>query len=352
MDGKGRLGAAGHIVQKTLLAAGVVVLFREPLPDEFEQLLQAFVEVEALTGLGGGEGGVFQLTQVLDAVALQVGFGLDGGIAQFRTGLDVEQKQQPVHEAQRFEAELFGQVGVVAVVEFFLRHLPLVADGLVADQFDAFAQRILEIGGYFKSMAMRAFIQRVEQGGFPLGRQHGNTAEQCSHAAQAAIIPRAEQLGQLHLQAGLARPFGTFDQHPVLVVHQQHPAWRCVVGKKPAGECVFPAQQAMALCIVPGPTGHCSTLRSRLGVPADGSSQGYALCVTRRQLQGRQFFFTRQGHRSADGQQWCAAAVLVQGQHGQFALARTVGQREVLRVHGIVQRFQNGGCQCLQVLGT
>ena len=205
------------------------------------------MEVETLAGLGGGERRVFQLAQMLDTVALQVGFCLDGGIAQFRPGFDVEQEQQPVHEAQRFEAELFGQIGIVTVVEFFLRHFPLVADGLVADQLDAFTQRILEVGGHLEGVTVRAFVQRVEQGGFPLGRQHGNTTEQCGHATQAAIIPRAEQLGQLHLQAGLARPFGAFDQHPVFVVHQQHPAWRCIVGKEAAGERVFPAQRAMAL---------------------------------------------------------------------------------------------------------
>ena len=81
VDGESRLGAAGGIVQQTLLAGGVLVLFRKTLPDEPEQLLQAFVKVETLTGLGGGERRVFQLAQMLDTVALQVGFCLDGGIA-------------------------------------------------------------------------------------------------------------------------------------------------------------------------------------------------------------------------------------------------------------------------------
>ena len=87
-------------------------------------------------------------------------------------------------------------------------------------------------------------------------------------------------------------------------------------------------------------------------MPARASCQRRPLRVTRGQLQGRQFFFPRQCHCGADGQQRCATAVPVQGQHGQVALTRAVGQREVLRVHGVVQRFQNGRGQCLQVLGT
>jgi len=103
-----------------LVLRALRIAAREALPDQAEQLLQTVVEVVAVAGLVGGERGLFQLAQVLDAVALQVGLGVDGRVAQFGPGLDVEQEQQPVHVAQAFQGELVGQVGVVALVDFSL----------------------------------------------------------------------------------------------------------------------------------------------------------------------------------------------------------------------------------------
>src|SRR5690606_887086 len=57
------------------LLSAARIAAREALPDEAEQLLQAVVEVVAVAGLVGGERGLFQLAQMLDAVALQIGFG-------------------------------------------------------------------------------------------------------------------------------------------------------------------------------------------------------------------------------------------------------------------------------------
>ena len=258
------------------------------------------MEIKAVTRLGRTERRGFQLAQVLDAVALEIGFGFDGCIAQFGACLDVEEKQQPVHEAQRFEAELLGQIPVVAVEDLFLRHLPLVADGFVADQFDAGTQRVFEVGGHRKGMTVRAFIQRIEQRDLALGRQYGGSADERRHTAQAALIARAEQLGQFHLQAGLAGPLAPFGQHPVLVVHQQHPAWRGVVGKETAGERVFPGP-----AVVGGgarPAGGSRSACGRLCLPAGGAGHGVSLQTAWGQLQRREVFLARQGHGGTDGQ--------------------------------------------------
>ena len=54
---------------------------RIAFPDHLEELLQALVEVGAVACFIRTERDILQITQMLDAVALQVGFCLDGGIA-------------------------------------------------------------------------------------------------------------------------------------------------------------------------------------------------------------------------------------------------------------------------------
>ena len=43
---------------------------------------------------------------------------------------------------------------------------------LVADLFDAGAQRVLQVRGHFEGMLVRAVVQRVQQGGAARGGQH------------------------------------------------------------------------------------------------------------------------------------------------------------------------------------
>ncbi|MNE93043.1 hypothetical protein D3C80_1908390 [compost metagenome] len=106
---------------------------------------------------------MFQLAQVLDAVALEVGLGIDGCIAQLGPRFDIKHKQQAVHIAQAFTAELVSQVGIVTLEHLLLGNRALVPDGLVSNQLDAFTQGVLEISGYLKGMLVRAVVQAVEQ---------------------------------------------------------------------------------------------------------------------------------------------------------------------------------------------
>ena len=75
---------------------------------------------------------------MLQAVALEVGFGVHRRVAEIGARLDVEEEQQPVHVAQALQAELSGERVVRSVVELVLEHLAQVADRLVADQLDRF----------------------------------------------------------------------------------------------------------------------------------------------------------------------------------------------------------------------
>ncbi|MNY64202.1 hypothetical protein D3C86_2012750 [compost metagenome] len=66
---------------------------RIALPDQAKELLEAVVKIETLLGFAGSQRGLFQLAQVLDAIALEVSLGIDGRIAQLGPRLDIKHKQ-------------------------------------------------------------------------------------------------------------------------------------------------------------------------------------------------------------------------------------------------------------------
>ena len=118
----------------------------EAVADKAEYLLDAVVDVVAVQGVWGGDSHELEVAEVFEAVALAVCLGLQGGVAEFRTGLDVEQEQQAIHVAEALEAEVLGKP-VVQLEDALLAHFAAIPDGLVADEFDAFAQGVLEVTG-------------------------------------------------------------------------------------------------------------------------------------------------------------------------------------------------------------
>ncbi|MNN24580.1 hypothetical protein D3C81_1380180 [compost metagenome] len=191
------------VVEQAIMAATQVELTRRgipswvALPDQAKELLEAVVKIETFLGFACGQRGLFQLAQVLDAVALEVGLGINGRIAQLGPRLDIKHKQQAVHVAQAFTAELVSQVGVVTLEHFLLGNRAFVPDGLVGNQLDAFTQGVFEISGYLKGMLVRAVVQAVEQRHGAFHRQHRLAAQQRGHSAELLVITRAEQLRQV-----------------------------------------------------------------------------------------------------------------------------------------------------------
>ena len=257
------------------------------------------MEVGAVACFIRTERDILQITQMLDAVALQVGFILNRGVTQLWPRLDVEQEEQPVHEAQALQAQLFSQIGVRAVKHLFLGHLALVVQSFVGNQFDALTQGVLQVSRNLESMLVRAFIQPVQQRDAPVCRQDGFLAQQGYKGPQALFIPRAKQLGQVKAQHGLARPFGPLHQQPLLVMNQQHPARRVIVGKYPPGQRFFPIQPCLA--------------------------QRVTRIIKRRQCQRRASLPFLAGRNVKigschDHQQWLAFLVTVDGQRGNLSL--------------------------------
>ena len=86
-----------------------------------------------------------QFPQLLQAVAFAVNLGFEGEVSEFRSGLNVEQEQQPVHVAQALSRE---GVCEVFAVDAFPGDGAQVAHGLVAQKLNSLAQGILEVLGY------------------------------------------------------------------------------------------------------------------------------------------------------------------------------------------------------------
>ena len=140
-----------------------VVRAVEALPNQAEQLPDAVVQVVAVQGFRAGQPHQLQVPQALQAVALAVRLRVQGRVAEFRARLDVEQEQQAVHVAQGLQAELLGQLLVGTVVELVLGDFAQVADGFVADQFDALAQGVLQVFGNGEGVLVAVVVQAVEQ---------------------------------------------------------------------------------------------------------------------------------------------------------------------------------------------
>ena len=175
----------------------------EAVPHQPEQRAQALLQVARVRVGGRGEIGQLRVPQALQAVPLAVGLGIDRGVAQFRPGLDVEQEQQPVHVAQAFQPELFGELGGI------LGRLPQVlfqgADRLVSQQLDGFAQRVLQIPRHAERVPVAVLVQRVQQRGAGI-RHEGLPVQQCRRHLEGLGLTPPEDLAPVEPQQTPLRP--------------------------------------------------------------------------------------------------------------------------------------------------
>ena len=140
----------------------VAVAAVEAVPDQAKQSLDALVDVVAVQGFVADESHEFQVAQVLQAVALAIRLGVDGRVAKLRKGFDIEQEQQSVHVAQGFQSEFVGEL-LVKLIHALLAYFAQIPDDLVADEFDGFAQRVLEIVGNGEGVLVAVVVEAIVQ---------------------------------------------------------------------------------------------------------------------------------------------------------------------------------------------
>ena len=238
------LGAAGARSRGEQVGGAAVVAAVEAVADEGEQGPDAVVQVVAVQGLLAGQAHHFEVAQVLQAVALAVRLRIDRGVAEVGPRLDVEQEQQAVHVAQGFEAEPPGEGVVGAVVEPVLENLAQVADRLVADQLDGFAEGVLQVLGDREGVLVAVVVQVVEQASAAaaagLRRQQAVAVQQGGGGLQGGVLAAAEDLVEVEAQQPVVGPLAALDQQQAAVGEHQHPARRAFLAEDAAGEDVVP----------------------------------------------------------------------------------------------------------------
>ena len=211
----------------------------EPVANQPEQGLDAVVQVVAVQGLLAGQAHHLQVAQPFQSVALAVRLRLDRRVAEVGPRLDVEQEQQPVHVAQRLEAELAGQ-RVVEPVDPVPGDLAQVPDRLVADQLDRFAQRVLQILGDREGVLVAVVVQAVEQARALLGQQ-AFAVQQRGGGLEGVVLATAEYVVEVEAQQPVVGPLAALDENHVARGEQDDPARRMRLAEDAAGDDVAPA---------------------------------------------------------------------------------------------------------------
>ena len=151
-----------------------------------EQHRQRIMQIAAVALNFGGERCQLQFTQLFERIALEVDLGIHWCVTQLWACLDVEQEQHPVHVAQTFPRQLAGIQFVLAAEDAFFLFLRLgnqLPRGLVADQFDAFAQGVFQVFRNTVGMLVGVFIQCIQQA-LAVGIQQGFAMQQHTHGFQ------------------------------------------------------------------------------------------------------------------------------------------------------------------------
>ncbi len=213
------VGGLGHHPQ---LTARPFLGRRKPVVDHGKEELQGFVEEGPVSGFLGGERHQFQVPQALQAVAKAVGFGLHGGVTQLRPGLDVEEKEEPVHVAEAFARELPGQV---PPVDFFMELFPQIPHGLVAEELDGFPEGVLEIFRDGEGVLVGIFIQGVEEAQ-PLGGTDAFPVQEGRHGLEGGRFAPGKNFLQVEPEKPLLVPFAAVQQEELAVRGQEDPPGR------------------------------------------------------------------------------------------------------------------------------
>ncbi len=218
----------------------------EAVADQAEQALHGVVQVVAVQRFLAGQAHQLQVAQVLEAVALAVRLGVDRRVAEVGARLGVEEEEQPVQVAQAFPPERLGERGVGAVVHLVLQHVAQVADGLVADQLDRLAQRVLQVLGDGEGVLVAVLVEVVEQAR-AVGRQQAAAVQQGGGGLQGGVFAAAENLVEVEAQQPVVRPLAALDQQDAAEREHQQPARRVVAAEDAPGDDVVPglAQQRL-----------------------------------------------------------------------------------------------------------
>ena len=212
----------------------------EAVPDQPEQGLHALVDVPAVQGLVAREAHELQIAQVLQAVALAVRLGVYGGIAELRTRLDVEQEQQAVHVAQGFEGQLPGEL-VVESVHALLADFAQIPDGLVADELDAFAERMLEVRRDGEGVLVAVVVQGVVQA-HTFGGEEAVTVEEGGGGLQGGRLTSAQDVVENESQQEVVGPLAPFKQQDLAGREEHHPTCRMLRSEDAARDDVVPGR--------------------------------------------------------------------------------------------------------------
>ena len=174
-----------------------VIPFGIARPDHLKQALQRVVDVGALAISVAQQRHLLQIPQALQAVAAAVHLRAHRDVVQLWPGLDVEEEQQPVHEAQALFAEL------LLIHQLEGRILLLVADvphRLIAQQFDRSAQRVLEIAAHLIGVLVAVLIQAVEQRCAPLAGAEVLPVQQRGRRQEGIGLPLRKERAHLKAQ--------------------------------------------------------------------------------------------------------------------------------------------------------
>ena len=219
---EGVLGAGNVRAQCLLLLPAAA------LRHEAEQAAQGGVKEGAVLRVRGGQRLQFQLTQGFEAVALEVNLALGNRhITQLGPGLDVEHEQQAVHHAQAFEAEVAFVELVLAAVKALSGIgglLAQLAGRFVAQQFDGFAQGVLEVFADAKGVFVGVFIEQFEQAGAFTGGQAASVQQRAGRLQRGGVLA-VQDVGPVKAQRAVVGPLVAVKQQPVVQAQQQHVAW-------------------------------------------------------------------------------------------------------------------------------
>ena len=269
------------------------------------------LEVVAFLRLAGGQRSLFQLAQVLDAVALEVGLGINGRIAQLGARLDVE-RGTAGGTCSAGAAELLGQVGVVALVDLLLATVRLYQMASLA--ISSMHSRNAYLRSVETSKAcLWELSSRLSSRATPPSAGSTDWLPASAARARSSLSSRGpNRSGSLKLSSAL-RPhlLRSISSHSSCV-HQQHPARRVVVGEQAAAGVSSHAVGLAAFAVAVG--------RLRL------------------ELQRPQFLVIHAGDGGGDHQQQLVPSI-TGGQHRQLAVGQGKVFRRQLVADGLQQRL-------------
>jgi hypothetical protein len=163
------------------------------LVDQTEEGAKGVVDVPSVLLALCGQGDQLQLPQGLQTVVPEVDLVVDGGVAELRAGFDVEEEQEPIHDAQAFQRELVCVQLPLAGEDAFLllpRTLDELARGLVAKQLDGLSQGVLQV--FRDTIGVLVGVEKTLPRALRLVRQDALPVQEHAHGLEGVGLPAGE----------------------------------------------------------------------------------------------------------------------------------------------------------------